>query len=174
MIITLIGMPGAGKSSVGNALASHLGYCFIDTDALIQEYSGSALQELIDEKGDTALIDVEEECILLLELQDNCIISTGGSVIYSEKAMHFLQNQSIIVFLDVPFGIIKNRLSNLDKRGVVGLKDKGLYQLYKERSGLYAEFAEIRIKVKGRDKVRDVVGKIVTQTSSVLDVSNDR
>lgn len=160
MIITLIGMPGAGKSSVGKALSRHRGYCFIDTDILIQEHSGAALQELIDRRGDLALIDVEEECILSLELLDNCIISTGGSVVYSEKAMHFLQNSSTVIFLDVPFGIIKKRLSNLDTRGVVGLKDKGLYQLYKERSCLYAEFADIRIKVEGRDKIRDVLEKI--------------
>ncbi|MDW7732215.1 MAG: shikimate kinase [Methanolobus sp.] len=170
MIITLIGMPGAGKSSVGRALARHLGYCFIDTDILIQEHSGAALQELIDERGDTALIGVEEGCILSLELQDNCIISTGGSVIYSEKAMLFLQERSCIIFLDVPFGIIKMRLFNLDTRGVVGLKDKGLYQLYKERSRLYTEFANIRIKVKGRDRIRDVVEKVVEQVGANSDV----
>ncbi|QLC50614.1 shikimate kinase [Methanolobus zinderi] len=168
MIITLIGMPGAGKSSAGKMLARRLGYCFIDTDDLVREYSGAALQQLIDEKGDLALIDVEEQCILSLELQDNCIISTGGSVIYSEKAMHFLQENSCIVFLDVPFGIIKIRLSNLDTRGVVGLKDKGLYQLYRERSLLYAEFADIRIKVRGKDKIKDVVEKIVMQLPDKL------
>lgn len=174
MIITLIGMPGAGKSSVGKALARNLGYCFIDTDILIQEHSGAALQELIDKKGDTALIGVEEQCILSLELQDNCIVSTGGSVIYSGKAMHFLQERSRIIFLDVPFGIIKMRLSNLDTRGVVGLKDKGLYQLYKERSRFYAEFADIRIKVLGRDRVRDVVEKIVARMPGGPDVPDIR
>ncbi len=168
MIITLIGMPGAGKSSVGRMLAGHLDYSFIDTDDLIREYSGAALQELIDKKGDLALIDVEEECILSLELQDNCIISTGGSVVYSEKAMHFLMENSCIVFLDVHFGIIKIRLFNLDTRGVVGLKDKGLYQLYSERSRLYAEFADIRIKVRGKDKIKDVVEKIVMQLPDKL------
>ncbi|TGC08046.1 shikimate kinase [Methanolobus halotolerans] len=173
MIITLIGMPGAGKSSVGKALARHLDYCFIDTDTLIREHSGKALQKLIDEKGDFALIEVEEECILSLELQDNCIISTGGSVIYSEKAMYFLQGRSCIIFLDVPFGIIKNRLSNIDTRGVVGLKSKGLYQLYKERSRIYADFADIRIRVKGKNKIRDVMEKIVARTSVEPCMSDD-
>ncbi|MBN2109490.1 MAG: shikimate kinase [Methanosarcinaceae archaeon] len=163
MTITLIGMPGAGKSSVGKALARRLAYRFIDTDVLIQEHSGAALQELIDGMGDLALVGAEEECILSLKLQDDCIISTGGSVVYSGKAMHFLREGSSIVFLDVPFGIIKRRLSNLDSRGVVGLKDKGLYQLYRERSRLYAGFADIRIRVKGKDKIRDVVEKIVMQ-----------
>jgi len=168
MIITLIGMPGAGKSSAGKALARRLGYCFIDTDNLIREQAGTALQKLLDEKGDLALIDVEEGCVLSLEPEDNCVISTGGSVVYSGKAMEFLQARSSIIFLDVPFGIIRSRLSNLDTRGVVGLKDKGLHQLYKERSRLYAEFADIRIKVNGKDKVKDVVEKIVMQLTDKL------
>lgn len=160
-MITLIGMPGAGKSSVGKRLALLLGYVFIDTDDLIIHAAGSLLQDIIDKRGDMGLIGIEEQCILGLELQDNCIIATGGSVVYSERSMAFLRSSSTIVFLDVPYETIARRLSNIDTRGVVGLKGRGLRELYQERTGLYAAYADVTIKVSGRDRVQDVVNRIM-------------
>ena len=160
MRITLIGMPGAGKSSVGKRLALLLGYVFIDTDDLIIHAAGSLLQDIIDKRGDMGLIGIEEQCILGLELQDNCIIATGGSVVYSDRSMTFLRSNSTIIFLDVPYETIARRLSNVDTRGVVGLKGRGLRELYQERTGLYAAYADMTIRVTGRDRVQDVVNRI--------------
>lgn len=162
MIITLIGMPGAGKSSAGQRLASLLGYEFIDTDKLIIDVSGTGLQNIVNDLGDMALVRAEEQGILGLELKDNCVIATGGSVVYSEKAMQFFKERSVIVYLDVPFGTIVTRLSNLSTRGVVGLKEKGLHGLYKERTILYRSFADHTIVVGRKDKVMDVVKKIIS------------
>ncbi len=161
MTITLIGMPGAGKSSVGKALAKRLGKPLIDTDDLIIETSIAPLQDIVDLHGDMALIDIEEQCILRIMPGQDCIISTGGSVIYSKKAMEFLKEISIVVFLDVPFKLISNRLSNIDTRGVVGLKDRGLHELYQERAGIYRAYADITIKVGPTDGVEDVVNSII-------------
>ena len=161
MIITLIGMPGAGKSSAGKRLAAMLGYEFIDTDKLVIDDSGKGLQNIVNDLGDMALVRAEEQSILGLDLKDNCIIATGGSVVYSEKAMQFLKTRSVVVYLDVPFGIIAMRLSNLATRGVVGLKEKGLRALYDERTVLYRSFADHIIEVGTKDKVRDVVKKIM-------------
>jgi shikimate kinase len=160
MIITLIGMPGAGKSSVGKRLARLLGYTFTDTDDLIIHAAGTMLQDIVDEKGDMGLIGIEEQCILSLELQDDCIIATGGSVVYSDRSMAFLRSNSTIIFLDVPYETIARRLSNIDTRGVVGLKGRGLRELYQERTGLYAAYADMTIRVTGRDRVQDVVNRI--------------
>ncbi|ETA67420.1 shikimate kinase [Methanolobus tindarius DSM 2278] len=160
MIITLIGMPGAGKSSAGIKLASVLGYEFIDTDKLVIDDSGKGLQDIVNDLGDIALLKAEEQSIVSMELKDNCIIATGGSVVYSEKAMNFLKNNSVIVYLEVPFGTIVSRLSNLTTRGVVGLKEKGLHGLYEERTGLYSSFADYKIEIGRKDKVMDVVKKI--------------
>ncbi len=161
MILTLIGMPGAGKSSAGKKMASILGYGFIDTDKLVIDESGTDLQNIVNDLGDMALIRAEEQSIMALNLKDNCIIATGGSVVYSEKAMDFLKQRSVIVYLDVPFEIIVSRLSNLNTRGVVGLKEKGLQGLYEERTGLYRFFADHIIRVNREDKVKDVVKKIM-------------
>lgn len=161
MIITLIGMPGAGKSSAGQKLASLLDYDFIDTDKLIVDGSGTGLQNIVNDLGDMALVRAEEQSILGLDLDDNCIIATGGSVVYSERAMQFFKDRSVIVYLSVPFGTIVSRLSNLQTRGVVGLKEKGLHGLYEERTVLYRSFADHTIEVGRKDKVEDVVNKIV-------------
>jgi shikimate kinase len=160
MIITLIGMPGAGKSSAGQKLASLFGYEFIDTDKLVIDDSGKDLQDIVNDLGDLALLKAEEQSIINMKLEDNCIIATGGSVVYSEKAMNFLKEHSVIIYLDVPFGTIVSRLSNLTTRGVVGLKEKGLHGLYEERTGLYRSFADYTIEVSRKDKVIDVVKKI--------------
>ena len=165
MIITLIGMAGGGKSTVGRALARKLGYGFVDTDHLIEEATGKSLQALIDESGDMALIGVEEKCILSLQMQDDHVISTGGSVVYSERSMEFLKSSSTIVFLDVPFPTLQRRLANLDSRGVVGLKGGSLYDIYQERILLYEGYADIIVKVSGRDAVRKVVAKVMDALS---------
>lgn len=163
MIITLIGMPGAGKSSVGKRLARALGYRFIDTDALIVSAASTGLQSIVDEKGDAALIDIEEQCTLSMVLHDNCIIATGGSVVYSEKAMSFLKARTTVIYLDVTFEMIARRLSNIDTRGVVGLKGKTLHELYLERSRLYTKYADVTIRVRNRDKIHDVVNRVLEE-----------
>jgi len=161
MIITLIGMPGAGKSSAGKKLANILDYEFIDTDKLVIDKSGTGLQDIVNDLGDTALIRAEEQSILELNPMEDCVIATGGSVVYSEKAMQLLKEKSVIVYLDVPFAIIVSRLSNLDTRGVVGLKEKGLRGLYEERTVLYRSFADHTVEVGEKDRVKDVTDKVM-------------
>lgn len=161
MILTLIGMSGGGKSTVGKVLARRLRYRRIDTDKLIEDTKGKKLQSLIDEDGDMALIGIEQDCILSMQLPDDCIISTGGSVVYSEKSMNFLKENSTIIFLDVPFTTLEKRLSNIGNRGVVGLKHGSLYDIYQERYPLYQKYADMTIHVSDSDSVRDVVKKII-------------
>jgi shikimate kinase len=161
MNITLIGMAGAGKSTIGRALAQRLDYTFIDVDCLITEKSGMTLQALIDKQGDLALIRFEEEAILKLEQVDECIISPGGSVVYSEKAMEHLKKMSKIVFLDAPFRSIVKRIRNTRNRGIVGLRDRSLKELFEERVILYKQYADFTIRIKEREKIQKIVGKIV-------------
>lgn len=161
MNITLIGMAGAGKSTIGRALAKRLGYTFIDVDHLIRESTGMPLQTLIDKEGDSAFIRFEEEAILSLEQMDRSIISPGGSVIYSEKAMTHLKKISKIIFLDTAFRSIARRLPNARKRGIVGLRDRSLKELFEERKGFYQKYADFSIKLKGRENIQDIAEKIV-------------
>src|SRR5512139_692441 len=101
MNIVLIGMPGAGKSSVGVLLAKRLGYHFVDTDLLIQVEAHSRLQLIISRQGLDAFKAIEEQVVCRLSPQ-RTVIATGGSVVYSEAAMNHLQRLGRLVFLDLP------------------------------------------------------------------------
>lgn len=154
-------MAGAGKSTIGRVLAKSLGYAFIDVDDLITENTGMLLQTLIDKEGDLALIKFEEEEIIRLGQINKCVISPGGSVIYSEKAMEHLKKISKIVFLDVPFRIIVKRLPNARKRGIVGLRDRSLKELCEERMILYQKYADFSIRLKGKESIQEATEKII-------------
>jgi shikimate kinase len=161
MNITLIGMAGAGKSTIGRVLAKSLGYTFIEVDHLIKESTGMPLQTLIDKQGDSALIRFEEEAILRLGQVDRCVISPGGSVVYSEKSMEHLKKISKIIFLDTTFRSIARRLPNARKRGIVGLRDRSLKELFEERMILYQRYADFSIKLKGKENIPEIAEKIV-------------
>jgi len=163
MNITLIGMAGVGKSTIGKTLAKRLSYTFIDVDSLIKKKTGMSLQALIDTRGDFALIRLEEEAVLGLELKGNSIISPGGSVVYSEKAMKFLKENSTIIFLDAPFRSIIKRIRNPRKRGLVGFKDRSLRELFEERLVLYRKYADITVKAGRRENVSDVVDRVLME-----------
>ncbi|MDW5550867.1 shikimate kinase [Methanosarcina sp.] len=161
MNITLIGMAGAGKSTIGRALAKHLGYTFIDVDHLIRKKTGMPLQTLIDKEGDVAFIRFEEEAILRIEQVERSVISPGGSVIYSEKAMTHLKTISKIIFLDTAFRSIAKRLPNARKRGIVGLRDRSLKELFEERVVLYQKYADFSIKLNGKENIQEITEKII-------------
>ncbi|AKB24705.1 Shikimate kinase I [Methanosarcina sp. MTP4] len=169
MNITLIGMAGVGKSTIGKALAKRLSCTFIDVDSLIKEKTCMSLQALIDTRGDSALVRLEEEAVLSLDLRGDSIISPGGSVVYSEKAMNFLKEKSTIIFLDTSFRNIVRRIRNPAKRGLVGFKERSLRELFEERLVLYRKYADMTVKVKGHERVPVVVEKILEGLESLPD-----
>lgn len=142
--IVLIGMPGVGKSTVGVLLAKALGRHFLDTDVLIQASVGRSLQEIIDSDGLAAFRRVEEDYVLRADLT-NAVIATGGSVVYSEKAMQHLSSRSVIVHLDLPVERIEQRIRNLPTRGVVMEKGQTIRSLYAQRQPLYRRYAQLAI-----------------------------
>ena len=149
--LTLIGMPGAGKSTIGIILAKNLGLGFIDTDVLIQINQQKTLQQIIDESDHLNLRLIEEKEILKINTE-NHVIATGGSVAYSEKAMAHLQNISKIIFLDVNLETIKKRINNFATRGIAKAKNKTFKDLFKERQILYKNYAEMTINCNEFDQ----------------------
>jgi shikimate kinase len=142
--ITLIGMPGSGKSTVGRLLAERLRFDFLDLDTYIATKEQQTVGTIVKERGDTALADIEEKYALEVPLE-NTVFSPGGSIVYSTAAMERLKKDTTIVFLDVVFEEIRRRLDNIPERGIVGLRDKSLEELYRERLFLYRIFANITI-----------------------------
>ena len=115
--VTLIGMPGAGKSTVGVVLAKILGYEFIDADLEIQRQEGRLLWQIIESEGIDGFLKVEERVNASL-CPENTVIATGGSVIYGARAMEHLREISTVVYLRHSYETIAGRLGDLAKRGV--------------------------------------------------------
>ena len=146
--IVLIGMPGAGKSTVGVLLAKATSRTFVDTDLVIQAAEGRRLQELMDTLGVGAFRALEERHILSLRAAGS-VIATGGSVVYSPLAVEHLKSGSIAAYLDCPLEELKTRLSNLDSRGVVRAPGQTLESLFEERTPLYRRYADITVSCAG-------------------------
>jgi len=157
--LTLIGMPGAGKSTVGIILAKNLSLGFIDTDVLIQINQQKSLQQIVDESGHLVLRAIEEAEICKLNLTRH-VIATGGSAAYSHRAMTHLQRLSHIVFLEVSFAEIERRIRNFASRGIAKAKDQTFRELFDERQALYRRHAELTIAGDGLDQ-EDVAQAII-------------
>ncbi|HEY8348239.1 MAG TPA: shikimate kinase [Clostridia bacterium] len=157
--LVLIGMPGAGKSTVGVLLAKTLKMPFTDTDILIQKQENSYLQELIEKHGIDGFIKIEENTVKSLDLR-NHVIATGGSVVYSEAAMAHLKAHGIIFFLNARLYQLERRLKNSRNRGIAMSPGQTLGSLYRERLPLYKKYADIEI-----DCSRKHIETIVTEIS---------
>ena len=147
--IVLTGMPGAGKSTVGVLLAKMLSMSFLDTDLVIQSGEGRRLQDLIDEEGVEAFRAVEEQHVTAVGAV-HCVIATGGSVVYSERAMLHLSGMGTVVLLDLSLSTLQRRLTNLPSRGVVRFPGQSLEDLYYERRPLYLRHADVVVDCGGR------------------------
>ena len=157
--IILIGMPAAGKSTIGVIIAKRLGYRFIDVDLLIQESEGKLLKEIIAEKGIKGFLEVEERINAGLKTE-HTVVSPGGSVVYCEKAMRHYQQIGTIVYLKASFETINKRLKNARSRGVVLEDGQTLRDLYEERCGLFKKYADITVCEDGL-RLDETIEKVI-------------
>lgn len=139
--IVLIGMPGAGKSTVGILLAKSMLMDFCDTDLLIQKKYSKSLCEIINEDGIDAFIKKEDELVSQVEFE-NTVIATGGSVVYGENAMKNLKRNSMVVYLKVSPEELYARINNIHTRGIAMKEGTTLDDLYNERAPLYEKYAD--------------------------------
>jgi shikimate kinase len=157
--VVLIGMPGAGKSTVGILLAKEMGLDFVDTDISIQVREGKTLQQITDQSGYLTLRDIEEQ-VLLAEKIIGKVVSTGGSAVYSEAGMTHLAQDSVVVFLDVPLAALEARISNFSSRGIARHPGQSFDDLFAERSVLYHRYANICVDCSALS-IDDVLQKIL-------------
>ena len=161
--IVIIGMPGAGKSTMGVILAKALGRTFVDTDIVIQEQAGQLLQEIIDTAGPGAFLRIEEKTVLSLDFR-NAVIATGGSVVFSRRAMEHLKRDGVVIYLKISFEEMVRRLGNITTRGIVLVKGQGLREMYDQRVPLYEEYADIIVECSDNfeDSIGDVIGELAS------------
>lgn len=157
--VVLIGMPGAGKSTLGVLLAKELALDFVDTDVLIQLREGRTLQEIMNESDYLNLRRIEGEVIAGAELP-NHIIATGGSVVYSEEGMANLRRFGLVVFLNCSADELRRRIHNYDSRGIAKAPGQSFEALFAERQALYRKYADITVDCDGRD-LQQVVDQVL-------------
>ena len=166
--IVLIGMPGAGKSTVGVVLAKRLGLSFLDSDLVIQEREGGILHEIIEKEGLDGFNEIENQVNASIDVK-RTIIATGGSVVYGHEAMAHLKEIGTVLFLKLPETELQKRLGDLNQRGVAIKEGQSLHSLYQERIPLYEKYADITIDCSGRE-IRDCVSEINRLLRSTTDI----
>lgn len=142
--LVLIGMPAAGKSTVGHLLAEHFRCPFIDTDEVIEANHGKRLYQIIEERGLPGFRQAEEQALLGLDVHDS-VIATGGSVIYGDAGMQALRRQGVVVFLNTPLPVLSARVGDPTARGMVIAAGQSFADLYAQRLPLYRRYADIEI-----------------------------
>lgn len=142
--VILIGMPGAGKSTLGILLAKELGLDFLDTDVAIQVKEQQALQDILEERGYLELRAVEEAVLLETDCHQK-VIATGGSAVYSDKGMAYLKSCGPVVYLEVPLEELRRRIHNYETRGIARRPDQSFAELFDERAALYRKYADITV-----------------------------
>ena len=155
--ITLIGLPGSGKSSVGVLLAKEVVRPFLDTDIELQARIGDSLQRYMDANGVAALRAAEGACIRALSLNGQ-VVATGGSAVYDSAAMRHLSRHSHIVYLEVGFETMIQRIGDFSNRGIAADTSGGLEQMFNERIELYRRYADHTVDAEVN--IRDVVSQI--------------
>ena len=165
MNVVLIGMPGAGKSTVGVLAAKALGMDFTDTDLVIQTERGKTLAEIIAERGPSGFSEIEDDTLARLE-RDNCVIATGGSAVFCEKGMAHLAEGGRTIYLRVEPNDLRARLGTIRTRGVVMREGETLDELIAERAPYYERYADFTVDEHG--DIEDTVAEVTEIARSFL------
>ena len=142
--ISFIGMAGCGKTTIGRLFAKKHRVSFIDTDHLIEKRLNKSLQDIKDEKGYMYLREIEQEIVLAIDASIQ-IISTGGSVIYSEQAITHLKKISSVIFIDTPYKLIKKRIGDASNRGFSVPNGFSVKEAFDERMPMYQQHQDFTV-----------------------------
>lgn len=147
--VTLIGMPGSGKSTVGVVLAKTLGFSFLDVDLVIQERQGKLLQTLLNELGTEKFLDLEGATIRSLSPKST-VLAPGGSCVLRQDAMEHLKSLGKVVYLRLDLPALEGRIHNLTTRGIAFGPGQTLRDVYAQRAPLYARYADVTVDADGQ------------------------
>lgn len=143
--IVLIGMPGAGKTTIGRKLSKALGRPVLDADDKVVEQTGRTIKDLFQE-GEDVFRQAETEAVKALSAMDGIIISCGGGVVKRPENIAFLQATGKIFFLNRDLAAIAGCVDKVSRPLLNSAEDR-LTQLYRERMPLYLKYADYTIPV---------------------------
>ena len=166
--IVLVGLMGAGKSTVGRRLARRLGLRFVDSDSAIEEAAGASAAEVFERYGEQDLRDGERRLVARLVEGDVRVIATGGGAFVDPRTRELLNERAITVWLDAPVEVLAERTSRRDTRPLLRTGDPAatLARLSEQRRTSYAE-AQIHVRSVGGAHA-DVVDAIVEALKDLL------
>jgi shikimate kinase len=164
----LIGMMGAGKTTVGQVLAQQLGYQFFDTDAVIEQLAGQPITDLFAELGEADFRELETRVLSELSAYTRLAIATGGGIVTQQMNWSYLRN-GLIVWLDVPLAQLQARLQADTTRPLLQQGDlaERLQTLLAQRRSLYAQ-ADLHIEAGGTESPEQIANRILTLIPTVL------
>ena len=165
--VTLIGMPGSGKSTVGVLLAKALGSGFLDVDLVIQHREGALLQDIIDEQGVEYFLEREEEAVCSVEC-DRYVIAPGGSAVLREKGAEHLRSLGPVVYLNVSVEELQRRIRNMGSRGIAMKPGQTLADVLAYRAPFYEKCADIVVNCSNDQLLEDTVKQVLELVTPLL------
>ncbi|RMG14196.1 MAG: shikimate kinase [Cyanobacteria bacterium J055] len=164
----LVGMMGAGKSTIGQLLATELGYRFFDTDTLIEQVAQQSITEIFDRDGEEAFRQLESQVLGELSRYHHCVVATRGGIVTRSMNWSYLQH-GIVLWLDVPVAQLHRRLQDDLTRPLLRDPDPQakLQTLLDRRHSLYAQ-ADVRLPVGEGETPEDLVPRAIEEIRKVL------
>jgi shikimate kinase len=164
LIISLVGLPGSGKTTVGRQLARRLQIAFVDSDHVIETRLGCSIREFFEREGEQRFRDIEQEEIDKLTQRDDCVVSTGGGAVLREPNRQHLRERSSVVYLKSSPEELFRRLRHDQNRPLLQVADPlaKMRDLFAQRDPLYRETAHFVMET-GRPSVATLVNMIVMQ-----------
>ncbi len=164
--ISLIGMPGSGKTTIAKYLSKEIGWPWLDTDHILEAWFGLPLEEIKERLGNQSFLKAEEEIVLMLDV-NRFVIATGGSVVYSSKAMKKIKEKGIVIYLEANIEVIKKRIESNPNRGLIISPLQNIEELYFKRVPLYEKYADIKISTD-KKPISSCVSSIKNQIKNFI------
>ena len=163
-LVTLVGLPGAGKSTIGRQLARKRGLPFFDSDLVIEERLGETIRTFFAREGEAAFRDLEEQVIDELTLQGRCVLATGGGAVLRGRNRQNMRERGAVVYLRASPEQLMRRLRNDTKRPLLQVADPmaRLQALHEEREPLYKEVADFTFDACGSSPAL-LVSRVIMQ-----------
>lgn len=166
--VFLIGMMGAGKTTVGRLLAHQLSYGFLDTDGVIEQVAGKTVSSIFADDGEDTFRQLESQVLSEVSARTHLVVATGGGIIQRRFNWSYLHH-GLIIWLDAPVEVLIERLQDDQTRPLLQGTEpvQALQRLLEERRSLYAE-ADLHIAINGSETPEQLTSRIIAEIPKVL------